>query len=372
MHFCNIKNRKRILTAVLMAAMAFTAFTGCTPKDVPVQAPESSSSAQSSDTSSAEDTSPAPVKQDLNPFTGLALREGESSTNRPVAVMVNNISASLPQRGIDDADIIYELPVEGAVTRLMAVYSDYSMMPDVGSIRSVRHDYAELIAPYQPIYMHIGGSQAGLDAIDRYKIDDIEGKELAGTAFYQDSSRKGSYASEHTWFANLETLKKGLEKTGHKAALAEPIPSIFKFADAETDVMAENASASPANSVTVKFSSSSTASFDYDAEAGVYKKSQNGKSHIDLNKNAAVTVENILVMYTKVGMLDNIHKEIDLSKGAGYYISNGKKIDVSFSKADVDVNLKVLDLSGNEITMNAGQTWICIAPDTYQQAISIS
>ena len=40
---------------------------------------------------------------------------------RPVAVMVSNIKAFLPQYGIDDADIIYELPVEGGITRLMAV-----------------------------------------------------------------------------------------------------------------------------------------------------------------------------------------------------------------------------------------------------------
>ena len=50
----------------------------------------------------------------------------EVNQNRPIAIMINNIGEAMPQSGIGQADVIYEMVVEGGITRLMAVYSDYS------------------------------------------------------------------------------------------------------------------------------------------------------------------------------------------------------------------------------------------------------
>lgn len=89
-----------------------------------------------------------------SPLTGEAGYDESLLLNRPVAVMVNNIEQSLPQRGISKADIVYEMPVEGGITRLMAVFSDYHDLPEIGSIRSARHDYVELALPLDAIYLH--------------------------------------------------------------------------------------------------------------------------------------------------------------------------------------------------------------------------
>ena len=57
---------------------------------------------------------------------------------RPVAVMINNIGEAMPQSGIGQADVIYEMIVEGGITRLMAVFSDYSGLEKIGPVRSAR------------------------------------------------------------------------------------------------------------------------------------------------------------------------------------------------------------------------------------------
>ena len=44
---------------------------------------------------------------------------------RPVAVMLNNIQAAVPQAGIANAGVVYEAPVEGGITRLMGIFEDY-------------------------------------------------------------------------------------------------------------------------------------------------------------------------------------------------------------------------------------------------------
>jgi len=42
-------------------------------------------------------------------------------TKRPIAVMLNNIMVAVPQSGIENADIVYETPVEGGITRLIGI-----------------------------------------------------------------------------------------------------------------------------------------------------------------------------------------------------------------------------------------------------------
>ena len=77
------------------------------------------------------------AEKTVNFLTGV---EGDMSPlARPVAVTVNNLEASLPQYGISGADIIMEFPVEGGITRLMALYGNYGSVPEVCSVRSCRY-----------------------------------------------------------------------------------------------------------------------------------------------------------------------------------------------------------------------------------------
>lgn len=57
---------------------------------------------------------------------------------RPVAVMLNNIQAAVPQAGIANAGVVYEAPVEGGITRLMGIFEDYDNLEKIGSVRSCR------------------------------------------------------------------------------------------------------------------------------------------------------------------------------------------------------------------------------------------
>ena len=51
-----------------------------------------------------------------NLLTGIDDLSKEAIGKRPVAVMVNNVEDALPQYGIGEADVIFELPVEGNLT----------------------------------------------------------------------------------------------------------------------------------------------------------------------------------------------------------------------------------------------------------------
>ena len=82
------------------------------------------------------------VPTGTNPLTGLPI-EPEYEQRRPVAVMLNNLKKAQPQLGNSQADIIYEVPAEGGITRMLAVYQSLEDVGSIGSIRSARPYYIE-------------------------------------------------------------------------------------------------------------------------------------------------------------------------------------------------------------------------------------
>ena len=57
------------------------------------------------------------------PLTGQPVPGGGPVPQRPaLAVKVDNYPAARPQSGLDKADVIYEEPVEGGITRYAAVF----------------------------------------------------------------------------------------------------------------------------------------------------------------------------------------------------------------------------------------------------------
>lgn len=64
---------------------------------------------------------PTPYDGPVSPLSGLPIGE-EWVNRRPVAIMLNNLKEALPQMGQSQADIIYEVPAEGGITRMLGVY----------------------------------------------------------------------------------------------------------------------------------------------------------------------------------------------------------------------------------------------------------
>ena len=112
--------------------------------------------------------------QFVNPLTGLPSDE-DLSSKRPVAIMINNLRASLPQVGISNADILYECLVEGGTTRLMAVVMNYEELGVIGSVRSSREYYLDFAANHDAIYVHAGGSTEAYSQIRSRGVNNLDG-----------------------------------------------------------------------------------------------------------------------------------------------------------------------------------------------------
>ena len=125
---------KRILAALLL--LLALSLCACAGKETP---PEASSQPPAVSVIVPE-PEPEPEPEPLpyvNPLTGEGC-ETDIGQNRPIAIMLNNLKKALPQLGVSQADIIYEAPAEGGITRMMAVFQSVEGVGDLGSVRSAR------------------------------------------------------------------------------------------------------------------------------------------------------------------------------------------------------------------------------------------
>jgi hypothetical protein len=132
--------------------------------------------------------SPSTVAALRSPFTG----EPVSSLNRVLVVKIDNIVVARPQTGLTRADIVYVLPVEGGLSRLMAVFSS-RYPPVVGPVRSAREDDLQLLRQFgRPAFAYSGATPRLLPYIHRTgRIVDL----YAGTTggYYRDLRRIAPY-----------------------------------------------------------------------------------------------------------------------------------------------------------------------------------
>ena len=311
-----------------------------------------------------------PVEADKEAFgnenllTGVADLTDAAIGKRPVAVMVNNVEAAMPQYGVAEADIIFEIPVEGDKTRFMAMYGDYTQVPQVCSVRSCRAYFPAFSQGFDAFYVNWGIDDSMEDYLDALNMDQIEGITNTGGLFGRDQDRLNSgYALEHTGYFDETRLVSYLESEGIRTDLAEDKKgAAFSFNGAEEQV---KPAGSDCTDVNIDFGSQ-TAQFVYDAENKVYLKKMNKNPQIDGKTGTQLAFTNVFILETDISVRDDIgHKDVNWEGGdsyIGYYVSNGGVQKIHWSKEPNNENsyLKFYDESGKELKINRGKSYIAV------------
>jgi Protein of unknown function (DUF3048) N-terminal domain len=84
-----------------------------------------------------------------------------------LAVKIDNIVYARPQTGLNYADIVYVLPVEGGLSRVLAIFSSH-YPPVAGLVRSAREDDLQLPRQFgRAAFAYSGATPALLPYIQR-------------------------------------------------------------------------------------------------------------------------------------------------------------------------------------------------------------
>lgn len=281
----------------------------------------------------------------------------EDANNVPACVMIENAAFSgvRPQSGLSAASVIYEIIVEGGITRLLAVYAGEQADP-VGPIRSARDTYLEFASEYNCAYVHVGGSYTATLAISRFGMRDLD-----ALREYQWFWRDGSKYAPHNLFTNTENLYKAIEE-GH-SWIDAPTYTSWKFVD---DAKLPDGDA--ATAVSVNFGGSYDVNYIYNEEGKYYERTNGGVLQTDANTDRTLTTRNIIVQHVPPGIYIEGKGRVNFSvtgEGVVEIFRNGVLTKGIWKKVDRLDRTRFYDETGKEIPLARGNSWVEIVPEGY-------
>lgn len=369
--------KKLKVAALLMTTMVI--LTGCNKlTEAETQAPEPAVVTEA-ETEPVETVEPAEeevteaVGSDRSYLTGQVVGE-EIHNKRPFAVMLNNIINACPQAGIEAAGIVYEAPVEGGITRLMAIFEDVTDMEKIGSVRSCRTYYPMYAMEFDAIYTHFGQAVYAVELLNSDKVNNISGlgtQKEAGKIFgyagegifYRTSDRP----SPHNCYTSGEQLNEACNTLGYRREYEDDYQPKFKFTgDADKITLDEGNAVKiyPGYGVNKPW-------FEY--IDGEYYRFQYGEEQIDQLTDEQLTYTNVIFQLSQWENYDeNGYLNIDtMSGGDAYFFTGGTYEKCTWKRESEEGPAKYYDADGNEIVLNQGKTWVCIIQDTYEDNIVI-
>ncbi len=287
----------------------------------------------------------------------------ELKDQRPIAVMVDNEITALPHFGVADADIVYELMnslENDRITRLMVIQKDWKDIEQLGSVRSSRTTNFYLMWEYNAILCHDGGPFYVEPYYEKDYTDHLNG------IFTRIDNGK---PKEFTEYVTAEDLESGIASTGISEEYNEYYEGPhFQFVDEVNQItLEEDADAFSANEIDLPFEHNGSY-LVYDEETQLYQYGEYGELHIDeLNDGVPTAFKNVIIQCCSFTELDEngymVYNAIDEGL-AGYYITNGKANPITWEKRGNTQATRFFDaITGEEIVLNTGKTYITLIPD---------
>ena len=356
-----MKGRDTLKKRAWALALAFLlVLTGCGKKEEPVPDPEPPAAEEPIVTPEPEVEPEPAVPAGMNPLTGLPM-EPEYERNRPVAVMLNNLKKAQPQLGNAQADIIYEVPAEGGITRMLAVYQTLDGVGTLGSIRSSRPYYIELVLGHDALYVHAGGSPEAYQDLKSWKvnnIDGVNGSASQSAVFWRDQERRKTMDYEHT----LVTSGEKIQSFWDSSKYAKTHGDGYTYSQTFTDEPLTGGAT--AEHVKLAYTSYKTGLFDYDAATGRYLVSQYQAPYVDGNTGEQVSAVNLLLLETNISVISG-DKEGRLKvrttgEGGGLLCRNGQSVPIHWSRADRNSPFVYTTADGQPLALGRGNSYVCI------------
>jgi hypothetical protein len=285
---------------------------------------------------------PRPWQPLTSPFTG----ERVNRLGPVLVVKIDNIVYARPQTGLQSADIVYVLPVEGGLSRLEAVFS--SRFPKViGPVRSAREDDLELLRQFgRPAFAYSGAAPHLLPFVHRARIIDL----YAGTAggYYRDYARQAPY--------NLYASTSVLLSQARHASKARDIG--FRFGPAPAGGRAAG-----------------SYSVSYPAAAFTFRWSARDKRWLVWMDGAPATAteggqlggRTVVIQYTTIRTSRFLEYGSrppyaeSTGSGRAVVLRDGREYTVHWSRPSADGGTTFTLPSGERMTFERGQVWVVFA-----------
>ena len=299
-------------------------------------------------------TAPAPVP--TCPLTGTPAPGGTVPARPALGVKIGNYPDDRPSAGLNQADIVFEEPVEGAITRLVAVFQCQGA-PLVGDLRSARQPDAGILSQLSnPLFVHAGGIDPVISLLQASALQDenlYSGNR--GSAIIMQPGRESPYST----FVNTASLWAFVP-----ADVTPPAP-IFQFSASPPTGSVPGSG----GSVHIPFSSSSDVTWTWSPSTGTYLRSYAGTPDTLLTggQTAAKNVVVLTVQTAYGSWVENEeggHEVLVTSTGTGplVVLRDGVAITGTWSRTSLTAPTTFTATDGTPITLSPGNTWEELVP----------
>ncbi|MBK5267352.1 MAG: DUF3048 domain-containing protein [Acidimicrobiia bacterium] len=287
-----------------------------------------------------------PVDQEVWPLTGLPTG-GEDATTAPVLIVkIDNTPSSRPQAGLAAADLVFDVLVEGGISRFLAVFQS-SMPEEVGPVRSAREVDPKLIEPFGALYAYSGGQDFVVSRL-RSVATDVGFPRLGEAAYYRSTQRPAPYDVILRTADVVDTEHSGLS-------------SGLLFGDLPGNV------GQPATDISLSLSSMSEVGYLF--TNGSYARSVGGEPHRD-EAEGPISVTNVVVVFVDVvatGRTDSAGTAVPdydvVGSGSAIVFRDGRVIEGTWQRSTSADLFALLDGDGEQIPLAPGTTWVEVVPN---------
>ncbi|MCU0679474.1 MAG: DUF3048 domain-containing protein [Planctomycetes bacterium] len=261
----------------------------------------------------------------------------------PIAVVIDNHPDARPQSGLAAANLVFEVPVEGATTRFLAFYASNQQISSIGPVRSARPYFLDWVREFSAGFFHCGGSPAALAEIINEDINDIN-EFYNGHVFWRASNRQ----APHNVMTATAKMRDYLSEQDNKNSEY----GSWLYQD-------EGEIASPTAATAGIIIPDFGVKWQYRLETNDYWRYLNGQIHKDTD-GAEIKAKNLTVVFTGMKVLDGLLRlEIDtVGEGRAAVCLDGKCFNGNWCKPDETERLRFYQTNGDEVVFNAGTTWV--------------
>jgi len=285
----------------------------------------------------------------VHPLTGLPAVDGPVDRPALVVKIGNNDSKSLPQVGLQSADLVYEAHIENGLTRFLGVFQSEVPLA-VGPVRSARSSDIDLIGNlYRPVFAYWGSNQ-GVG-------DEVAEAERAGTFLPMTTTGDG----QEFFFrdkARGEAPYNGFVDAAAMAArsgVGAPQP-VFDLGPL------------PATAVPVRGVGWQTPRRDidwiWDRGTTRWLRFHRGVPLLD-ETGVQLAADNVLILYVDYRRSDadlESPQAISTGSGDGWLLRDGTVTGVTWSRPfTVDPWRLADDETGEPVALRPGRTWVALA-----------
>jgi hypothetical protein len=271
-----------------------------------------------------------------SPLTG----EPGSAGAAVLAVKVDNSPQGRPWTGVADADVVYVEPVEGGVTRLLAVFASH-LPPSVGPVRSFRESDIDLLAAYGRPALAFSGNAPELDRlVASGPVVPVSPDQVAR------AYRRGPGEAPHNLYGDPTTL------VGAARGVAAPRDVGFRFGAAPPG-------GRPAPDVTETVGSTVVA---LHAAGGRWTVAFGGAPAVTANGPATVVVQRVPVRTSAIHDVAGAPSPTAVTVGQGPVdvLRDGKRWAGTWSRATPGDPTRFTGVDGTPLTFAPGPVWVLL------------